>query len=355
MNTKPAIFYIQAARGVAVLLVMLFHASRIGQKYFNYNFMGLAEYGRSGAYTFFFVLTGYLMYTLYHKHFGDSSMLKSFLYKRFARIYPVYWLITLVVIPIYFLVPSFGEGFERKPSVIVESLLLLPQATGPILSVAWSVTYIVWFYLMFSLLFLISEKAVAAVYSSWITVIVLHMLGWLHIRDGVWGQFLVSEFHLEFFAGIAVGYIVRKRKSLGNNMAWILSGGAAYVVLWLIRYRNAVIPYVDLLHMVGSVLILVGIVTWRGKIHEWLTPLKHCGDASYSILLASLPAMSVIYKLERGLHIPDHLGLPLTVTICFLTGLGVCLLFYRWIEQPINTFLKKREPARARRIETRIA
>ncbi len=51
--TKSSIPIIQAMRGIAVLLVMLFHASQMSNKYFHYNFLGVSDMGRSGGYAFF--------------------------------------------------------------------------------------------------------------------------------------------------------------------------------------------------------------------------------------------------------------------------------------------------------------
>jgi exopolysaccharide production protein ExoZ len=107
---KTRFFYVQSARGLAVFLVMLFHASAVGDHYFQYNYLGVSKMGASGAFTFFFVLTGYLMFSLYYPHFGESQFFKTFLLKRFIRIYPLYWLIMALILPIYFLVPSFGLG-----------------------------------------------------------------------------------------------------------------------------------------------------------------------------------------------------------------------------------------------------
>lgn len=65
--------------------------------------------------------------------------------KCLLRIYPLYWLVNAAVIPIYFLVPAFGNGYETKPLEIITSLLLLPYSQVPILGVAWSLIYVVFF------------------------------------------------------------------------------------------------------------------------------------------------------------------------------------------------------------------
>jgi peptidoglycan/LPS O-acetylase OafA/YrhL len=326
---------------------MLFHASQIGQRYFQYDFLGISELGRSGAYTFFFVLTGYLMYSLYRRHFGNPNVFGTFLLKRFMRIYPLYWLIMLVLVPIYFIVPSFGLGFEREPSAIIRSLLLWPQAQMPILPVTWSLTYVIWFYIVFSLFFLMKEKVMIALYSSWMTIIVLNVFGLIRLKESVPLQFLFSVFHLEFVMGIGVAAVAHKFSPKYSPL-WMAGGTVLYVALWIGRHQLTNLPHVDFLHTVGSVLLLIGIIAWRGEESRLLKPLEAMGNASYSILLASLPMMSITFKLARAANAPSIIGAAWTIGICFLTALGLCLLFYRWIEQPLNVLLRNALPSVSR-------
>lgn len=345
MANKINMVIIQAARGAAVFLVMLFHASQVGQQYYETNFLGISEMGRSGAYTFFFVLTGYMMYALYRHHFGNPHMFGTFLLKRFYRIYPLYWIVMAAIIPVYFVVPSFGLGFEREPSAIVQSLLLWPQAHVPILVVAWSLSYIVLFYAVFSLGFLFKEKVLIAIFSSWMTIIILNLFGWIQLKDSVPIQFLFSYYHLQFVMGMLVAAGTRYISSK-HSLWWIGSGIGVYVALWAIRYGLASIPYLDLLYTAGSVMLLAGIAAWQGAEHRFLKPLEAMGNASYSILLISLPAMSIMFKLARSAHLADLIGAACTIIVCLMSALGICLLFYRGVERPLNRVLRSALPTK---------
>ncbi|TVY08685.1 acyltransferase family protein [Paenibacillus cremeus] len=340
MNPKLNFAPIQAARGVAVLLVMLFHTSQMGDKYFHYNFLGVSEMGKSGAYTFFFVLTGYLMYTLYHERFGRPEAAGPFLLKRFMRIYPLYWLLMAVMVPVYFVFPSFGVGYERRFSVITESLLLWPQANAPVLPVAWSLSYVVFFYLAFALFFLLREGAAAAIFSSWFTIIVLHACGLIALKDNVLIQFLFSEVHLEFFAGMFVAYWAQRKRIPGGSLVWILAGALVYPMLWITRMTETNL-HVDLLHTIGSVLILIGITNWRNAGSRILKSLVACGNASYSILLTSLAMLSITMKLARAIHLPNGLGAAGTIILCYLISVALSLAFYRVVEKPLLAWLKQ--------------
>lgn len=338
MYRKTRFFYIQCARGLAVFIVMLFHAAAKGDHYFQYNYLGISKMGASGAFTFFFVLTGYLMYSLNQSNFGKKALFQTFLLKRLFRIYSIYWLVMAVLIPIYFLVPSFGLGFERNPLDIINSLLLFPHSHPPILGVAWSLSYIVWFYIMFSLCFILKKKIVFSIYFLWIIIIILNTLNLIPIKQSLLAQFLFNEDHLDFFVGMLIGYVVR-RHSLGHSFWWMLSGCAVYITMWALR--QPMIGHMKLLFTLGSGLVLLGVVTWKGKEHLWLRTVKYFGDASYSILLASLPMMSITFKLGRLTQAENRLGAPMTITFCFLIALGLCLCFYRWTERPLSVWISK--------------
>src|SRR6476646_9602345 len=117
-SPKKKLEIIQACRGIAALLVVSFHVTEFSQQKLNQEFaLGLFAFG----------------------------------VKRAIRVYPLYWIITLVLLPIYFLIPSFGKGYERDLGVIVKSLLLLPQENFPVLIVGWTLSYEIFFYCLFGL------------------------------------------------------------------------------------------------------------------------------------------------------------------------------------------------------------
>ncbi|OXM83729.1 acyltransferase family protein [Paenibacillus rigui] len=330
---------IQAARGIAVVLVMLFHTSQLAHKYFEINFLGVSGMDRSGGYSYFFVLTGFLMFTLYGRHFGNPKIWSSFILKRFIRIYPLYWLVNAAVIPIYFLVPSFGLGFETKPSEIVRSLLLIPESHVPILGVAWSLIFVVFFYFMFSLLFVLNKKTAAVLFSIWIVLICLSGLGWIHVKDHVLLNFLLDGQHLEFMLGMAIAYAVRFIPARTGGY-WLGAGILLFPVVWMIRYAEPAFAYPNVLYTIGSALVLVGIGTLRVQAPAWLKPVQFLGDASYSILLTSLGFLSIMLKLAKTVHLSAAVGPYTTTALCFVCALGMCCVFYERVEKPLVVRLK---------------
>ena len=91
--------YIQAGRGIAAMMVVLFHigASFAAQKYFHEPlFAQIFRFGSSGV-EFFFVLSGFIIYFAHRKDFSQPQRLGRFLLRRALRLYPTYWLLLLGV------------------------------------------------------------------------------------------------------------------------------------------------------------------------------------------------------------------------------------------------------------------
>ncbi|WP_248927077.1 acyltransferase family protein [Paenibacillus hamazuiensis] len=327
---------IQSVRGFAVVMVLFFHTCEMGYKYFNYNFLNVANIPVSGGYAFFFVLTGYMMYSIYHGKFSNHGMWSSFMLKRLIRIYPLYWIINLVIIPVYFLNPKFGFGYETNPKDIIHSLLLLPYIHPPILEVSWSLVYIVFFYWMFSLYFLFKPSNAAVVFTVWSFMIVLKSFGFIRLEDNTITQFLFNGYHLEFITGMAIGYLAgRIRLNQGLGLICIAGGLLVLPAVWLLRLQMPGFGYIHTSYTAAAGLVVLGISQMGRPLPAWCKPLHEFGNASYSILLFSLPCLSVLFKLLRAAHAANFIGPGMTVMLSFVASLLLCSLLYKWIEYPL--------------------
>src|SRR5579864_9480491 len=96
---------VRAFRGAAALLVLFFHASSVSTFFLHSDFWSwLFFFGYSGV-DFFFVLSGFIIFLTHRADIGRSERLNAYLTKRFIRIYPVYWTVALVLVPVYFGTP----------------------------------------------------------------------------------------------------------------------------------------------------------------------------------------------------------------------------------------------------------
>lgn len=145
---------LDAVRGVAALLVLLFHVNEmfVGGRFGSpRDLLPLLRAGYAGV-DVFFVLSGFLMVSIYRERIGQPGEAARFLKRRALRILPLYWVVTLALLPFYFLVPDAGAGNERDPAHILASLTLLPTGDLPIVGVGWTLQLELYFYLLFALM-----------------------------------------------------------------------------------------------------------------------------------------------------------------------------------------------------------
>ncbi|NQX66716.1 acyltransferase [Paenibacillus alba] len=354
MNTNQRTV-IQASRGAAAFFVMLFHTSAMSFKYFHYDFLGISGIGRSGGVDFFFVLTGFLLYHTYGQKIGTKMTVIPFLTSRLIRIYPFYWLITLTVLPVYFLVPSFGYGYETYKDTIIKSLLLLPQTHGPVLPVAWSLSYFVLFYLVFSILMAVGKKPANLFVSLWVLLTICHVLRapiiGADLDRHVYLNFLFSEVNLEFFAGCLLAKWVEHRRTKHYKMLIIL-GILGFFSIWVNNMYNLTTYHNYLFYIIPAVLVLLGAssVPEQFRLPYWVQHLNKLGNASYTILLTHLLFISIIMKLSVVTHISEYLGFLLTDLIVVFLTVPLCYTVYRLAEKQLVTGLKnamKLKPAKS--------
>lgn len=344
MNNNQRIV-LQASRGAAAFFVLLFHTSAMSFKYFQYDLLGISTIGRSGGVDFFFILTGFLLYHTYGHKIGTKMSVLPYLSNRLIRIYPFYWLITLVVLPVYFLVPNFGYGYETHKDTIIKSFLLLPQAHGPVLPVAWSLSYFVLFYLVFSLLMALGKKPAYLFISIWVTLTFCHILHVPLIGADIdrhfYLNFLFSDVNLEFITGCLLAKWAEYHRNKHYKLL-IVIGVIGFALIW-VNNKYLFTPYHNyLLYIIPATFVLIGAssVPEQLRLPYWVKILSKLGNASYTILLTHLLFISILMKLSVATHLVNHFGFLLTDLIIVAMIMPLCYAAYRLAEKPLVTGLK---------------
>ena len=90
---RAQIIEVQYLRALAVLLVLIGHINQSEMRVLDGDVLGsVGFFGFSGV-DVFFVISGFIIHTLYRDHTGLDW---RFFLNRLNRIYPMYWLVTLV-------------------------------------------------------------------------------------------------------------------------------------------------------------------------------------------------------------------------------------------------------------------
>jgi peptidoglycan/LPS O-acetylase OafA/YrhL len=290
---KPKIIRsIQAFRAIACILIVLFHSSGIFDKYFERPL--ISEIFKFGNFRvpFFFILSGFIMHHIHQKDFGKPDKFIPYFKKRITRIYPLYWMITLSVLPVFFLFPNFGTERHKDIIVIIKSLLLIPQDNYPILGVAWTLTFEISFYCALSLLIL-NLRIGRFLIQTWLISCILVKLFSLNLIFPY--TFIFSEYNI--FFGIGISISISK-------------------VIYTKFYSH---------------------------IEAFFTKRKlllYIGNASYSIYLVHYPILSITAKIMTTLKIDNYISNSLIFILISLIGVFSGLVTYEVIEQRLSRWLR---------------
>lgn len=333
---------LQSLRGIAVLLVVVLHIyafeakAGVGPSFLPH----FSLFGSSGV-DLFFVISGFVMvFTTVNVRRSLGSFLR-FLYKRVTRIYPLYWLITAVLLLGYFVFPHYIQREGLSDISFVKAVLLLPQVELPYLIVGWTLIHELYFYAVFSLFILFPRQCLVHLLLAWLFLIIF--LNQQSASETSPTLLLISnpltlEFILGCFAGLLVVDNQRRFAKMTTALGvFLLVGGWLYyhhfVHSELLGWTRA------LLLGVPYSMIVYGATAWeaRGSLRN-SSLLVTLGDASYSIYLLHFLVISVVSKLWVHLFpaFPhsslDNLAFIIT---CLLLSCLSGLLSFRYIEQPL--------------------
>lgn len=332
---------IQAARGLAAVLVVIHHAAGTLalSKYAGLAIAGgfFVPFGRAGV-DFFFVLSGFIIYWVHGADIGHREQLGTYGAKRLARIFPVYWVIFAVLVAVYFAAPGLGLGHERTPQALLSGLVLFPMPQPPIVGVAWTLSHELLFYGLFAVM-IASRRIGVALIAGWALCIVVSLsLG----EQAYPFSFIFNVKNLEFLLGIGVAMAVRRTAlaSSWQSAALVIAGAAIFTAtavleLFTSEFRHS--PQ-TLLYGLGAAMMLLGVVQAEraGQIKSVPGWMKLIGDASYSVYLFHFTILVVLIKITKATGLMASVPLPLLLVALVATATAAGVGIYRLIERPLT-------------------
>ncbi len=315
-------YSIQILRGLAALLVVIYHASiKYDQSYGGYIF----HFGNIGV-DIFFIISGYVMSLIYSKRKLD---VRSFVVDRLRRILPIYWLLTLAGYIAYLLYPSLVNSSGGN-TYVFESFFLWPVDGKFLIQNGWTLSFEFYFYLLFGAASLMLGHYVYSV----VLLFTLPILASFFNVDWA-NNFLANTIVYEFVYGIIAFYILEYVKNTYWKLTLFLL--AILVIFYCIGGRSgsdgliAFILVVTLGHINISKLEIERFIVLR--------LLSRLGDSSYSLYLVHVFSLVFLSKLYQCVVEVDSYVLFVFV-LCF--GSVICGWFFNClIEKPIDQYLKK--------------
>jgi peptidoglycan/LPS O-acetylase OafA/YrhL len=343
---------LQAGRAIAAIFVVLYHLGSVIQlkKTFGITeFFTLFSFGGNAGVEFFFVLSGFIIFSAHRDDISKPYKLKNYIKKRLIRIYPTYWVIYLLVFLLAIISPTLRNTVPHNIFVIITQFFLFPQ--DPIgrtnfISVAWSLQYEIIFYLFFA--FLIFNKWLGIIIGSALLFIYANYAGSSSVSFPL--SFLVAQgFILLFVMGMIVSLVCTAKKiDVNNPIIWVRIGAIMFIVLALdtISGKNLLRGHEVILYGLASSFMIFGLIKSEdnGQIiggHSWLQIL---GNSSYALYLIHYPLISILCKLFVSIHL-NNFGF-IGATISFIIIFSLCLVssvaFHLWVEKPTILYLRNR-------------
>jgi len=354
---------IQALRGIAAILVLFFHIAEFQRQMAGPNSLDLSllegfwNQGWAGV-DLFFVISGFIMVYVTQKYGRSMTDIKSFLWARITRIYPLWWVCCSILALYFYVTYGLVEAPDRVTSsreawiYFGKSLLLVPQENLPLLNLGWTLIHEIFFYLVFAGILCAPRQLLPRLLILWAA---LTLIGYLflssHFSMGPISQLLISPLSLEFICGAFIGYLILNHQIKSPKLIIWLGATLTILTLFLFPYLtlndetlSRVIIYA--LPMSALVYGAAGLdINGSSRIPSVFI---HLGNWSYSIYLTHYISLSALRRFYKH-YMPDSFLIGssgiwdniLFVIIAIVLSIFVASLSYRFIERPSLIFFRR--------------
>ncbi|MEO1661852.1 MAG: acyltransferase [Pseudomonadota bacterium] len=351
---------VQALRGIAALLVFMGHLIAI-EKIHAGRAEPLTEFWAAGIFgvDLFFVISGFVIVWVGAELPQTWRAACAFSLARFVRIYPVWWLFAATAAIAYWLTNGAPWNVERINDLgwehLLHSFLLWPQPTPPVLSVGWTLSHEMYFYIGFAVLvFAVPVRHRFKAFLAWSGAVLIGAA--FGLSSGFAGNLIELAFYpmtLEFTAGGCVAFAIK----LGIRRAAWLSftlGSSGYLVGFLsadaltIGVPNLALEWQrTLVFGASSALIVYGAVALelQDRLPRLLVPstLIAIGNWSYALYLCHVLTISLSGRLVYSWLDPARsVSVGMFSLTAIALSLGVAAATYHAFERPLITEFKRR-------------
>ena len=302
------------------------------------------------AVSYFFVLSGFVMFVAHYRDFGSFAAVPRFWWRRACRIYPVYWL--ALAIPVYYWHNAL------TPGLTLQVLTLSPFHSHELVATAWSLRFEITFYLAFGLCLLprvgLGLLALWVIATFWLWT-PAPLPAFLHLQPPDWvikaafsrpwdgfGRFL-NYADCYFFAGLAAGFVFVKYPP-GRRTSLVLAVMGGVLLLVALPEMHWGFGYATPPFALWMGLLLAAIILGLSGLEEagWLRPYRHAkrlGAMSYPLYILHVPlifAADQMFPAYRFSTVGLYIGLFIGVAIIYAVTVIITFGFDRPLQRALS-------------------
>jgi peptidoglycan/LPS O-acetylase OafA/YrhL len=332
-------------RFIAASMVCLYHFNKADILGFS-NFTSLVENLRLGV-DFFFVLSGFVIARTYLHKINDLPGFGRFMWKRFARLYPLHLITLMVGIAGGAIIGTKGLQQGTNPEVFSSTAILANLTLTHSLGVtnygsfnipSWSISAEMFVYLLFPLFALLATRLpllLNAVLVAGYIVITVLVRQHLHLQDWtvVWYNGGALRAVPTFFTGVLIAHSLSERwKTFAPSLWW---AHGAFLLAALPMHFNFRDEWV--LACFVLVVFLAAASEQNGTKSLLQKPnFVHLGHASYALYMWHMPIKVALFAIMGKFLGTGLLPMWGAALLSYVASVSMALLCYRYFEIPIR-------------------
>jgi peptidoglycan/LPS O-acetylase OafA/YrhL len=350
---KDDIKSIQILRALAALSVVYTHCAD------NYETPKAGDFGVD----IFFIISGFII------AYVVSTNTEHFFMKRFIRIWPMYFISTVVMAFCVIIFPTLINSTKVSVSGFIKSIFFVPymQYEGkhqPILGQGWTLNFEIFFYLvMFICVLVVRNKKFISLCCIGLLVFFLAALNFFDVKDFILNYYrtgLIPEFIYGIILYMAYNWFGEKyngkKVPAGIKIAGAVCSAGAFVFLFYSQSNAFMISKNRNIYFGIPAFVVVSslLITEKGIGENIVTRLLvKIGNASYAMYLfhyfiVVFIARVIFRNITNGTMIVEVAKTTLTIIITIV----VSIVTYEMIDSPIQKYfkgvLKKYSPLKQR-------
>ncbi|MCM0668628.1 acyltransferase family protein [Flavobacterium tyrosinilyticum] len=346
--------YIDAIRGIAILMVLITHSAQPGGVKLPHVLSVLFSLGARGVQLFFIASSFTLFRSYMHRSSAERNPLKNFFIRRFFRIAPIYYLgIAYYLFRIVFNLPFW---FGNQPHITIACIIsnfffchgLSPYWINGLVPGGWSITVEMFFYCLFPFLFKrIQNINTAFLFLNFSLLIKLILQEFFQHAifipaSNLWREFLFYYFPCQlpiFLLGIILYFLVEDKA----NLKLITYKNLGFFFILLLLQVGSNVDFLYLGHIIVSIFFMAFcFLLSRGKLNFISKPyIRYIGRISFSMYIIHFIVIAWLAKFHL-LDFYDNsiINFFIRFALILIVSVFISTLTYRVIEIPFQNLAK---------------